>query len=88
MQFAVVSLFPEMFAAVSDHGVTGRAIKQGLVGLSHCNPRDFTSDRHRTVDDRPYGGGPSRASNRVFQASSSGASAATRSGAPSSSIAS
>ena len=58
MQFAVVSLFPEMFAAVSDHGVTGRAIKQGLVGLSHCNPRDFTSDRHRTVDDRPYGGGP------------------------------
>ena len=58
MQIALVSLFPEMFAAVSDHGVTGRAIRQGLVGLSCCNPRDYTTDRHRTVDDRPYGGGP------------------------------
>jgi tRNA (guanine37-N1)-methyltransferase len=58
MQIAVVSLFPEMFTAVSDHGVTGRAVKQGLVELSHSNPRDFTHDRHRTVDDRPYGGGP------------------------------
>ena len=58
MQIAVVSLFPEMFTAVSDHGVTGRAIKQGLVELQHSNPRDFTRDRHRTVDDRPYGGGP------------------------------
>jgi len=58
MQIALVSLFPDMFAAVSEHGVTGRAIKQGLVSLAHCNPRDYTSDRHRTVDDRPYGGGP------------------------------
>ena len=58
MQIAVVSLFPEMFTAVSDHGVTGRAVKQGLVELQHSNPRDFTRDRHRTVDDRPYGGGP------------------------------
>jgi tRNA (guanine37-N1)-methyltransferase len=58
MQIALVSLFPEMFAAVSDHGVTGRAVRQGLLELSHRNPRDFTSDRHRTVDDRPYGGGP------------------------------
>ncbi len=58
MQIAVVSLFPEMFTAVSDHGVTGRAVKQGLVELRHSNPRDFTRDRHRTVDDRPYGGGP------------------------------
>ena len=58
MQIALVSLFPEMFAAVSDHGVTGRAVKQGLVALSHFNPRDYTADRHRTVDDRPYGGGP------------------------------
>jgi tRNA (guanine37-N1)-methyltransferase len=47
-----------MFEAVSDHGVTGRAVRQGLVTLSHCNPRDYTTDRHRTVDDRPYGGGP------------------------------
>lgn len=58
MRFALVSLFPEMFDAVAAHGVTGRAIDQGLVSLEHCNPRDYTRDRHRTVDDRPYGGGP------------------------------
>ena len=58
MQIALVSLFPEMFAAVSEHGITGRAVKQGLVALSHTNPRDYTVDKHRTVDDRPYGGGP------------------------------
>ncbi|AQA19349.1 tRNA (guanosine(37)-N1)-methyltransferase TrmD [Halioglobus japonicus] len=58
MHIALVSLFPEMFEAVTDHGVTGRAVKQGLVTISHSNPRDFTTDKHRTVDDRPYGGGP------------------------------
>ena len=58
MHIALVSLFPEMFEAVTDHGVTGRAVKQGLVQISHSNPRDYTTDRHRTVDDRPYGGGP------------------------------
>jgi tRNA (guanine37-N1)-methyltransferase len=58
MQIALVSLFPEMFAAVSDYGVTGRAVDEGLVVLSHTNPRDFATDRHGTVDDRPYGGGP------------------------------
>ena len=58
MQIALVSLFPEMFVAVSEHGVTGRAIKQGLVTLKHSNPRDYTVDKHRTVDDRPFGGGP------------------------------
>ena len=58
MQIALVSLFPEMFTAVGDHGVTGRAVKQGLVTLRHSNPRDYTADKHRTVDDRPYGGGP------------------------------
>ena len=58
MHIALVSLFPEMFAAVSEYGVTGRAVSEGLVVLSHCNPRDYTQDRHRTVDDRPYGGGP------------------------------
>jgi tRNA (guanine37-N1)-methyltransferase len=58
MRIALVSLFPEMFAAVTGHGVTGRAVQQGLVTVSHANPRDYTSDRHRTVDDRPYGGGP------------------------------
>ena len=58
MRIALVSLFPEMFSAVTEHGVTGRAVAQGVVSVSHFNPRDFTADRHRTVDDRPYGGGP------------------------------
>jgi tRNA (guanine37-N1)-methyltransferase len=58
MQIALVSLFPEMFDAVSEHGVTGRAVKQGVMQFSYCNPRDYTQDKHRTVDDRPYGGGP------------------------------
>jgi tRNA (guanine37-N1)-methyltransferase len=58
MRIALVSLFPEMFNAVGDYGVTGRAISQGLVRVSYCNPRDYTADTHRTVDDRPYGGGP------------------------------
>lgn len=58
MRIALVTLFPEMFAAVSEHGVTGRAVRQGLISLGYCNPRDYTVDVHRTVDDRPYGGGP------------------------------
>jgi tRNA (guanine37-N1)-methyltransferase len=58
MHFALVSLFPEMFAAVTEHGVTGRAVKLGVVNITQINPRDFTVDKHRTVDDRPYGGGP------------------------------
>ena len=58
MKLAVVTLFPEMIAAVSDYGVSGRAVKSGLLELSCHNPRDFTEDRHQTVDDRPYGGGP------------------------------
>ena len=58
MDISVVSLFPEMFAAVSDYGVTGRAVQNGLLKIQCCNPRDYTTDRHQTVDDRPYGGGP------------------------------
>lgn len=58
MHIEVVTLFPEMFSAVSDNGVTGRAIQNGLVQLGMKNPRDYTEDRHNTVDDRPYGGGP------------------------------
>ncbi|MDK6077682.1 tRNA (guanosine(37)-N1)-methyltransferase TrmD [Massilia varians] len=58
MQFDVVSLFPEMFTALTQSGVTRRAFEQGRWGLQVWNPRDFTQDRHRTVDDRPYGGGP------------------------------
>jgi len=47
-----------MFEAVANYGITGRAVKNGLLALQVWNPRDFTEDRHRTVDDRPYGGGP------------------------------
>ena len=58
MRFDVITLFPELFEIVIGHGVTGRAVKRGLVELALWNPRDYTLDRHRTVDDRPYGGGP------------------------------
>lgn len=58
MDIDVVTLFPEILAAVRDYGVTGRAVRQELVRISAWNPRDYTEDRHRTVDDRPYGGGP------------------------------
>jgi len=58
IRFDCVTLFPEMFAAVTDWGVTRRALEQGLWSLALWNPRDFTSDAYRTVDDRPYGGGP------------------------------
>lgn len=58
MHLGVISLFPEMFKAVTDFGVTGRAVKSGRLNVSLWNPRDFTDDKHRTVDDRPYGGGP------------------------------
>jgi tRNA (guanine37-N1)-methyltransferase len=54
----VISLFPEMFQAITEYGVTGRAIRNGLIEFQQWNPRDFTHDKHRTVDDRPYGGGP------------------------------
>ena len=58
MHVGIVSLFPEMFAALTDYGIAGRAIKQGGIVLDCWNPRDFATDKHRTVDDRPYGGGP------------------------------
>lgn len=58
MRFTVVTIFPEMFASVLEAGVVGRAIAAGAIEVSFVNPRDFTSDRHRTVDDTPYGGGP------------------------------
>ena len=58
MRFDVVTLFPEMITAAASYGVTGRAIERQIVSLSVWNPRDYTHDRHRTVDDRPYGGGP------------------------------
>lgn len=58
MKVGVISLFPEMFQAITQYGVTGRAIKSGLISVDYFNPRDFTHDKHNTVDDRPYGGGP------------------------------
>ncbi len=57
-RIGVVSLFAELIDPVTRHGVVGRACERGLVELVHESPRSFTSDRHRTVDDRPYGGGP------------------------------
>ena len=56
--FDVVSLFPPMFDALTQHGVTRRALEQQLWNFTVWNPRDFTTDNYRTVDDRPYGGGP------------------------------
>lgn len=58
LQFDVVTLFPAMFDAVTELGVTGRARERGLYQFVAWNPRDFTANVHRTVDDRPYGGGP------------------------------
>ncbi len=56
--FGFVTLFPEMFQTFTEQGVTGRAVQSGLLNVECFNPRDFTHDKHRTVDDRPYGGGP------------------------------
>jgi tRNA (guanine37-N1)-methyltransferase len=57
-RFGVVSLFPELVAPVTEFGVVGRAAERGLIALEQSSPREFATDRHRTVDDRPYGGGP------------------------------
>lgn len=58
MKCSIVTLFPDMFKAITEHGITSRAVKNGIIELETVNPRDFTHDVHRTVDDRPYGGGP------------------------------
>jgi tRNA (guanine37-N1)-methyltransferase len=58
MRIDVITLFPELVEQVTACGVVGRAAEQGLVELHCWNPRDYTRDKHRTVDDRPYGGGP------------------------------
>lgn len=57
MWFGVITLFPEMFSML-EYGITGRALKKQLITIHRFNPRDFTRNKHRTVDDRPYGGGP------------------------------
>jgi len=58
MQMQVVTIFPDMVLTIAEYGVVGRAVERGLISLECQNPRDFTVDAHRTVDDRPYGGGP------------------------------
>ena len=58
MKIALITLFPEMFEALTGYGISSRAVNQGLVEVFSFNPRDFTDDPHATVDDRPYGGGP------------------------------
>lgn len=57
-QLDVITLFPEMFASVLEQGVIGRAVSDELIGFRSWNPRDYTDDKHKTVDDRAYGGGP------------------------------
>ena len=58
IRFDAITLFPEMFAAVSASGITRKALEAGLWQLKTWNPREFTTDNYRTIDDRPYGGGP------------------------------
>lgn len=58
MWIGVITLFPDMFRSITDFGVTGRAVKRGLIDIQCWNLREFAYDKHRTVDDRPYGGGP------------------------------
>src|ERR1700675_3840308 len=58
MWCGIVTLFPEMFSAITDYGITHRAIEKELLTVQCWNPRDFAEDKHQTVDDRPYGGGP------------------------------
>ena len=58
MRIDVITLFPGLVQALGAGGITGRAVERGLLDLKVWNPRDYTHDRHRTVDDRPYGGGP------------------------------
>lgn len=57
MNIAIISLFPEMFSGVFSASILGRAQKEKIINISYYNPRDFASDKHKTVDDRPFGGG-------------------------------
>jgi len=58
MKIDIISIFPDIFHVIRDYGVTGRAIQQGLVDLKAWDPRDYSGNKHRSIDDRPYGGGP------------------------------
>lgn len=57
MWIGIVTLFPKMFQAITEYGITSRAHKKGLIDIQYWNPRDFTADKYRSVDDHPYGGG-------------------------------
>jgi tRNA (guanine37-N1)-methyltransferase len=58
MRIDVITLFPQMFQLLTDYGIPGRAVNRGILDMTTWNPRDYAPDRHQTVDDRPYGGGP------------------------------
>lgn len=58
MRFDIITLFPEMFQAITAYGVTGRAFTQGIASVVYHNPRDYSESAYGSVDDRPYGGGP------------------------------
>ena len=58
MRIDVITLFPQMFQVLTDYGIPGRAVNRGILDMTIWNPRDYAPDRHQTVDDRPYGGGP------------------------------
>ena len=57
-RYAVITLFPEMFKSITESGISSRAIKKRLIEVAFFNPRNYATDKHQTVDDRPYGGGP------------------------------
>lgn len=57
INFNLVTILPDMFKALTDHGLVGQAVQSGKIGVEVISPRQFTSDTHKTVDDRPYGGG-------------------------------
>lgn len=58
VKLGIITLFPEMFLSIEEHGITARAYKNKLLEISYFNPRDYTQNKHRRVDDRPFGGGP------------------------------
>lgn len=84
LHIGVVTLFPEMFTALTEHGVSGRAVREGILAIDYWNPRQYATDRHRTVDDRPYGGGPGMLMkvDTLRQAIHDARSALTREGVP------
>lgn len=57
MKFGIISIFPEMFKAINDFGITARAVNDAKVSIDCFNPRDYTTDKHATVDDTSFGGG-------------------------------